>query len=430
MERVPRILLFGAGKSATVLIQYLAKITLEKQWHFTIADLNLSNILSKTATATHLTAVALEIGDDNARKTLIETADIVISLLPPSLHFLVAKDCVLLRKHLLTASYIDEPIQSLAKDIADAGLLFLGEMGLDPGIDHMSAMQLIDEIHAKGGSISSFKSYCGGLIAPEFNTNPWQYKITWNPKNIVTAGKAGAIYKEQNHVVEKNYASIFKDCPSLKLEGVGELAYYPNRDSLSYIPIYGLESAATFMRATFRYPDFCKGWQKVVEAGLTSDEDLIDTHKISYANMFERQLQKKEVLLESDLLKYQFDWLGLRDHRLINKGIQPISAVFQQLLENKWKLEPGDKDLIVMLHEVEFSIDGASQVAKASLIVNGDDEHHTAMAKTVGLPLGIAATLLLENKISLRGLHIPIVKEIYHPVLEILEQEGIKFRNF
>lgn len=430
MERVPRILLFGAGKSATVLIQYLAKITLEKQWHFTIADLNLSNILSKTATATHLTAVALEIGDDNARKTLIETADIVISLLPPSLHFLVAKDCVLLRKHLLTASYIDEPIQSLAKDIADAGLLFLGEMGLDPGIDHMSAMQLIDEIHAKGGSISSFKSYCGGLIAPEFNTNPWQYKITWNPKNIVTAGKAGAIYKEQNQVVQKNYTSIFKDCPSLQLEGVGELAYYPNRDSLSYIPIYGLESAATFMRATFRYPDFCKGWQKVVEAGLTSDEDLIDTHKISYANMFERQLQKKEVLLESDLLKYQFDWLGLRDHRLINKGIQPISAVFQQLLENKWKLEPGDKDLIVMLHEVEFSIDGASQVAKASLIVNGDDEHHTAMAKTVGLPLGIAATLLLENKISLRGLHIPIVKEIYHPVLEILEQEGIKFRNF
>ncbi|TAG11798.1 MAG: saccharopine dehydrogenase [Sphingobacteriia bacterium] len=336
----------------------------------------------------------------------------------------------MLRKHLLTASYLDEPIQSLAKEITDAGLLFLGEMGLDPGIDHMSAMQLIDEIHAKGGAISSFKSYCGGLIAPEFNTNPWQYKITWNPRNIVTAGKAGAIYKEQNQIVEKNYASIFKDCSSLQLDGVGELAYYPNRDSLSYIPIYGLESAATFIRATFRYPDFCKGWQKVVEAGFTSDEDLIDTHNTSYANMMERQLQQKEVLLQSNLLKYQFNWLGLRDHRLINKGIQPISAVFQQLLENKWKLEPGDKDLVVMLHEIEFKLDGESQVAKTSLIVKGDDERSTAMAKTVGLPLGIAAILLLENKITLRGLHIPIVKEIYHPVLEILKQEGIKFRNF
>jgi saccharopine dehydrogenase-like NADP-dependent oxidoreductase len=430
MEKVPCILLFGAGKSATVLIQYLAKITFEKQWNFTVADLNLSNILSKTTTTPYLTAVALEIEDENARRTLIQTADVVISLLPPTLHFLVAKDCLMLRKHLLTASYLDEPIQSLAKDITDAGLLFLGEMGLDPGIDHMSAMQLIDEIHAKGGAISSFKSYCGGLIAPEFNTNPWQYKITWNPRNIVTAGKAGAIYKEQNQVVEKNYASIFKDCSSLQLEGVGELAYYPNRDSLSYIPIYGLESAATFMRATFRYPDFCKGWQKVVEAGFTSDEDLIDTHNTSYANMMERQLQQKEVLLQSDLLKYQFNWLGLRDHRLINKGIQPISAVFQQLLENKWKLEPGDKDLVVMLHEIEFKLDGESQVAKTSLIVKGDDERNTAMAKTVGLPLGIAAILLLENKITLRGLHIPIVKEIYHPVLEILEQEGIKFRNF
>ncbi len=430
MEKVPRILLFGAGKSATVLIQYLAKTTLEKQWHFTIADLDLSNILSKTTTAPHLTAVALEIEDDNARSTLIQTADVVISLLPPALHFLVAKDCLMLRKHLLTASYLDQPIQSLAKDIADAGLLFLGEMGLDPGIDHMSAMQLIDEIHEKGGSIASFKSFCGGLIAPEFNTNPWQYKITWNPRNIVTAGKAGAIYKENYQVVEKDYNAIFKDCSSLEIEGVGELAYYPNRDSLSYIPIYGLESAATFMRATFRYPDFCKGWQKVVEAGLTNDDDLIDTNKTSYANMIERQLQQKEVLLQSDLLKYQFDWLGLSDHQLINKGIQPISAAFQQLLENKWKLEPGDKDLVVMLHEIKFKLDGASKIEKTSLIVKGDDERNTAMAKTVGLPLGIAATLLLENKITLRGLHIPIVKEIYHPVLEILEQEGIKFNNF
>lgn len=424
------ILLFGAGKSATVLIQFLTKITLEKQWNFTVADLDLAHILSKTNGASHINAVALKIEDDDARKSLIEAADLVLSLLPPSLHFLVAKDCLYLRKHLLTASYIDQALQSLSKEIADAGLLFLGEMGLDPGIDHMSAMQLIDEIHEKGGSISSFKSYCGGLIAPEFNTNPWQYKITWNPRNIVTAGKAGAIYKENNQVVEKDYSAIFKDCSSLEIEGVGELAYYPNRDSLSYIPIYGLESAATFMRATFRYPDFCKGWQKVVEAGLTNDDDLIDTHTTSYANMMERQLHDKKVLLESDLLKHQFNWLGLSNHQLINKGIQPISAVFQQLLEDKWRLEPGDKDLVVLLHEIEFSLNGVSEKANSCLIVKGDDDHQTAMAKTVGLPLGIAAMLLLENKITLRGLHMPILKEIYHPVLEILEQEGIKFSNF
>lgn len=429
MSNVKHILLFGAGKSATVLIEFLGKVTRKNQWICTVADMNQETIEAKTSGFETLRAKAVQLTDDEARKALIAEADVVISMMPPALHHLVAKDCLALKKHLLTASYIDPLIREMEKEIAAAGLLFLGEMGLDPGIDHMSAMKMIDHIHAQGGKINTFKSHCGGLVAPESDNNPWHYKISWNPRNVVTAGQAGAIYREQNSTQEKDYIDMFRNCGTVNIKELGALAFYPNRDSLSYIPVYGLNEAATFVRTTLRYPNYCTGWQKVVEAGLTSDETIINTNGLSYADFLKNQLTAKNITLDTDLLKQQFEFLGLNDSTLINKGEQPVSTVLQQLIEEKWKLEKGDKDMIVMLHEIDYTLNGKSHSVQSELIVKGDDELRTAMAKTVGLPLGIAATLLLENKITLRGLHIPILPAFYEPVLEALAEEGVRFEE-
>jgi saccharopine dehydrogenase (NADP+, L-glutamate forming) len=429
MSNSKHILLFGAGKSATVLIEFLGKVTRKKQWTCTVADMNQEAIEAKTSGFETQRAKAVQLTDDTARKALIAEADVVISMMPPTLHHLVAKDCLALKKHLLTASYIDPQIREMEKEIADAGLLFLGEMGLDPGIDHMSAMKMIDHIHAQGGKINTFKSHCGGLVAPESDNNPWHYKISWNPRNVVTAGMAGAIYKEQNNTQKKEYLDMFRNCGTVNITGLGPLAFYPNRDSLSYIPVYGLNESATFVRTTLRYPNYCTGWQKVVEAGLTSDETIINTNDLSYADFLKNQLAAKNITLDTDLLKQQFEFLGLNDSTLINKGEQPVSTVLQQLIEEKWKLEKGDKDMIVMLHEIEYRLNGKEHSVQSALIVKGDDELRTAMAKTVGLPLGIAATLLLENKIAMRGLHIPILPAFYEPVLEALAEEGVRFEE-
>lgn len=422
-----QILVFGAGKSATVLIKYLGSITAQKNWICTVADQDLNTLNNKIKGYPNLRATALSIEDEAARQGLIKAADIVISLLPPGLHFLVAKDCVLLKKNLLTASYLDSQIKSLEKDIEEAGLLFIGEMGLDPGIDHMSAMQIIHDIQSNGGQISSFKSHCGGLIAPKSDNNPWHYKISWNPRNIVTAGKAGAIYQENGEIITKPYEQIFEDSAQLNIPQVGSLAYYPNRDSLSYIPLYQLETAQTFIRTTLRYAEFCLGWNKIVQAQLTSDEEMVDTNGLSYAQFFQAHLNKNQVELNTPELIEQFNFLGLNDPSLINKGTLSTAQILQEVLEAKWKLQEGDKDLIVMLHELEYTMNNQQYALQSTLVVKGDDELHTAMAKTVGLPLGIAAVLILENKIAIKGLHIPIIKEIYEPVLVALMQEGIAF---
>ncbi len=276
------ILLFGAGKSATVLIDYLIAESAANKWKFIIADANKEQILAKTKHSNFAEAIDLDINDDEKRAALIEKAHVVISMMPPALHFMIAKDCVEYRKHLLTASYLDDKMKSLRDEINNRKLLFLCEMGLDPGIDHMSAMKLIDEIHADGHTITAFKSHCGGLIAPESDNNPWHYKISWNPRNVVLAGKAGAIYKQDGIEKNKNYNELFTNCDEVQIDELGTLAIYPNRDSLSYIPIYKLHHATTFIRTTLRYADFCKGWNAIVQANLCDETNILNTSAISF----------------------------------------------------------------------------------------------------------------------------------------------------
>jgi saccharopine dehydrogenase (NADP+, L-glutamate forming) len=438
------ILLFGAGRSATVLIDYLLKEAEDENWKIFIVDADLNLAKSKTNDSYYAEAVSFDINDEIKRKEFISKADIVISLLPPVLHTIVAITCVEENKNLLTASYIDETIKNLKSTIENKGLLFLCEMGLDPGIDHMSAMKMIDEIHERGGKINSFKSHCGGLVAPESDTNPWHYKISWNPRNIVMAGAAGAIYKMNNAVKKIPYNQLFADCNKITVPGLYDLAYYPNRDSLSYMPLYGLEETSTFIRTTLRNPDFCTAWNYIIKANLT-DEKTSDTYKlksISIKNWLDKSIATKfqaknfEEFLEQEvdkkdrrLVKNLFEYLDLFSDEKIPVFVRCSADVLQHLVERKLALKPDDKDMIVMVHEIQSAVGSQQSSVRSTLIVKGDDGLHTAMAKTVGLPLGIAAKLILHGKIKLKGLHIPTHKEIYLPVLEELESYGIIFHD-
>ncbi len=419
------ILLLGAGKSATVLIDYLIGTVKGNNWKFIVADADREQVLAKTNHSPFAEAVALDVTNDEQRSKLIQRAHVVISMMPPALHFLVAKDCVEYRKHLLTASYIDNKIRSLLDEIKQRKLLFLCEMGLDPGIDHMSAMKIIHEIKEAGGHITSFKSHCGGLVAPESDNNPWHYKISWNPRNVVLAGKAGAEYKSGNTIVHKDYTELFTDCSEVNVDGLSSLAIYPNRDSLSYMSPYKLEDATTFIRTTLRYPSYCKGWNAIVQSGLANEVDSIDINGLTFKKWSEPVLP-----FVNETNKSMLEFLGLFDEIIVPSMAKTSADVLQYLLETKLAMQPADKDMIVMMHEIEFeTADGQKKKIESSLVVKGEDSLRTAMAKTVGLPLGIAAKLILEDKIHLTGVHMPIHKEIYEPVLLELEKFGVIFKE-
>jgi saccharopine dehydrogenase-like NADP-dependent oxidoreductase len=428
-----KILVFGAGKSATCLIDYLCAACEENRWLLVVCDADLRLAQSKIHQCNSAQAVSIDVSDEEKRIDLIKAADIVISMLPPHLHFLVANDCLNFSRHLLTASYIDAEIKKLEKQIEKKGLLFLCEMGLDPGIDHMSAMKIFDHIKNMDGKIVSFKSHCGGLVSPESDDNPWHYKITWNPGNIVMAGSSGAVYKLDGAVVTKRYDKIFCDNEEVNVPGLFPLAWYPNRDSLTYIDTYGLHNVNTFIRTTLRHASFCRGWNIIVNDGLTDLNDYDEIKNVKTYNEWFLEKSGTRKILVDDKLKSEFDeqeaYIGLKSNDQIEVPIKNSALLLQNLLEKKLAMQPHDKDMIVMLHEIDFEIKGERKGIKSCLIVKGDDQQRTAMAKTVGLPLGIAAKLILLEKIKVRSLQIPVAKEIYEPVLAELELNQIKFNE-
>ncbi|MEP6583480.1 MAG: saccharopine dehydrogenase C-terminal domain-containing protein [Ginsengibacter sp.] len=435
------ILIFGAGKSATFLIEYVSRCCDEKNWKLLLCDTNLALAQSKIAGSKNAKAIAADVSDDSERAFLIQQAHVVISMLPPHLHFLVAKDCIQYSKHLLTASYIDDPIRSLKDEIEKKKLLFLCEMGLDPGIDHMSAMKIIDKIKKDGGEITSFKSHCGGLVAPENDDNPWHYKVTWNPGNIVMAGSSGAVYKINGETLELPYTEVFNNCNEVDVPGLFKLAWYANRDSLSYIDKYRLEGVDTFIRTTLRFSSFCRGWNKIVNIGLTSLDDFEEIKNCkTYLHWFDKKISSSAYSdvhsqpgIENKFFDVEFseqlDYFGIRHDTPIGFEFTCSAAIMQRILETKLVIHAHEKDMIVMLHEIGYKLDGAYKTIVSSLIVKGVDQVHTAMAKTVGLPLGIAAKLIMEGRINLTGLHIPVIPEIYEPVLAELEKNDIKFQE-
>lgn len=435
------ILLFGAGKSSTYLIDYLLENAVKNKWHLNVVDNDLMLIRSRIGKSYYATAAAFNVKDAEKRQLLVQEADLVISLLPPHLHILVARDCLQFKKNLLTASYLDPEIKKLQKEIEKNGLLFVCEMGLDPGIDHMSAMKLIHSINRKGGEIQAFKSFCGGLILPQHNNNPWHYKITWNPRNVVMAGMSGAVYKDKGEIREVGYEDLFGGARTVDIPGLGKLEYYPNRDSLAYMQLYRLENAATFMRATLRFPHFCEGWDALIRLGLTDDRSKINTMDLTYLQLTGRNLIPNKKRTPEELISRflkttersgvmrQLKYLGLLDQRAINQGEKTSAAVLQHLMESRLQMLPQDQDMVVMQHEIAFKRRNFSTKMISYMIVTGENNVHTAMAKTVGLPLGILSKLILTGKVDLTGLHIPVIPEIYNPVLKELEQYGIRFEE-
>jgi saccharopine dehydrogenase (NADP+, L-glutamate forming) len=427
MDAPQHIVLFGAGKSATGLIDFLCRQAATGRLRLTVVDAQASVALAKTKGSPGTTALGLNIlTEAEERLALVRSADVVISLMPPALHQLIASDCLSEGRHLLTASYVDDALRAMAPQVRERHLLFLCEMGLDPGIDHMSAMSLLDRIREQGGVIQAFRSHCGGLVAPASDDNPWHYKISWNPRNVVLAGKAGARFREDGVDRQVPYEELFDPQQQVSVPGLGALAWYPNRDSLGYAPLYGLERVPTFIRTTLRHPDFCAGWRRVVALHLTDETPAYDTGGMTLADFYRAHLSRYGLRQNPD---EQLRYLGWNAGNDINRGRCSAADVLQFALETRLALGTHDRDMVVMLHEIQYRQEGALRNATSTLIVEGEDSVHTAMARTVGLPLGIAAMLLLEGKLGLRGLHIPTLPEIYTPVLARLEAEGIAFKE-
>lgn len=437
------ILLLGAGRSSSSLISYLLERAAFDEYILRIADKSEKNALEKTAGHPYGKAVELDVENDSKRGKEIEKADLVISLLPAHLHILAARDCIEYGKDLVTASYISPEIRELESEAIQKGVLIMNECGLDPGIDHMSAMEILSRLKSKGAELHSFRSYTGGLTAPESNTNPWGYKFTWNPRNVILAGQGTAKYIRNGKYCYVPYNRLFKDLTEIYIDGYGKFEGYPNRDSLAYRKHYDIENIPTIIRGTLRQQHFCNGWQVFITLGLTEDFYRIENSSdMTYHDLVESLIPSyiKGNNLEdrvSALCGIEPDGIEINMIRSTgifeNKKIQCENAtpaeILQNLLEKKWKLEPGDKDMIVMQHQFGYSLNGAAGKIISSLVVKGDDEVCTGMAKTVGLPVGIVARMILHGKIKLTGVHLPVMEEVFVPVLDELKTLGIYFRE-
>lgn len=434
------ILVIGAGRSASSLIKYLLDNSSKEGWNVTVGDIFLDLIKQKTANHPNARPIVFDITNDMQREEEIKRADIVVSMLPASMHLSVAKDCVRFKKHLATASYVSKEMAELDSEAKAAGIILMNEIGLDPGIDHASAMKVIDQIHQQGGELTSFKSYCGGLVAPENNDNPWGYKFSWNPRNVVLAGQGTAQYIEKGEYKYIPYNRLFTQINTIDMDGYGSFEAYANRDSLSYRKFYGLASIPTMLRGTLRMPGYCKSWNVFVKLGLTDDTYKIEaSDKLTYRQLLEaflpagKQTTKEKLVsfmgaeMDAEIMS-KLEWLGIFEDKKIPLANASPAQILQDLLEEKWKLQEHDKDMIVMQHQFEIR-NSKSEIRNivSSLVVKGDDQIYTAMAKTVGLPLAIATKLILQGKINARGVLIPTTKDIYEPLLTELESFGVKF---
>jgi len=431
-----KIFIIGAGRSASSLIKYLINESIDNNFEIKVGDKDLSLVEDKIGTNERASAISFDVFNDVQRISEIQNADIVISMLPASLHFKVAQDCVKYKKNLVTASYVSDEIKSLDAEAKENGVLLLNEIGLDPGIDHMSAMKVIDEIKAKGGELKSFKSYCGGLVAPEFDTNPWKYKFTWNPRNVVLAGQGTAQYVEGGKYKYIPYGQLFKRTDVLNVLDYGEFEAYANRDSLSYREIYNLDNIPTLLRGTLRRPGYGEAWDLFVQMGMTDDSFEINVSGMTYNDFFhsfldDTKLSTKDYLKShfgvSDIVLFKVEWLGFFKETEIGLEMTTPAQVLQKILETKWLLEEEDKDMIVMQHQFVYDLEGSEHELHSSFVTLGEDQTYTGMAKTVGLPVGIATKLILNGVIKGSGVKVPVSKDVYKPVLAELEQFGIEF---
>jgi len=436
------VLVIGSGKSSSVLVDYLLEKATEHDWRVRVVDRDVDLAARRIAGHPRGEVASFDADDEARRHELVSAADVVVSMLPAALHPPVARACVHFRKHFVSASYVSPEIHAMQQDAERAGITLLSEMGVDPGIDHMSAMEQLDALRRSGARICAFETFTGGLVAPASDDNPWHYKFTWNPRNVVIAGQGGVKFQHHGRHKYIPYHNLFRRYEMLHIPEHGAFEGYPNRDSLKYRHHYDLYDVETIYRGTLRRPGFCDAWHCLVALGLTDDSfELEELEGMTYRDFvnaflwYDEQMSvelKVKAYLKLELNSPAFDrleWLGLFERKPINLKRGTPAQVLQQLLEEKWAFGPDDQDMIAMLHKVEYERDGERFRQQSSMVTIGDAGVRTAMAKTVGLAAGIGAKLVLEGAITRRGVVIPTVEDVYAPLLAELRERGIAFHH-
>lgn len=436
------ILVIGSGQSSSSLITYLLNKSFSENLHIIVADVSLELAKSKVKNHENGTARALDILNEAERKEAIKNANIVISMLPAHLHINVAKDCLEFGKSMVTASYISNEMKALHEEAVEKNLIYMNEIGLDPGVDHMSAMQVIDRIRGKGGKMLLFESFCGGLVAPESDDNLWNYKFTWNPRNVVLAGQGGAAkFLQEGTYKYIPYQKLFRRTEILNIDGYGKFEAYANRDSLKYKSVYGLDNILTLYRGTIRRVGFSRAWNVFIQLGMTDDSYTIEnSEQMSYRaftnsflayNPYDSVELKLRYYLKIDQDDIVWDKLTELDlfssTKMVGLKNATPAQILEKILRDSWTLKENDKDMIVMQHLFGYELNGKKHQTESSMVCIGDNQIYTAMAKTVGLPVAIATLKILNGEITTPGVQIPILKEVYEPILKELEENGIVF---
>lgn len=438
IQAMKNILILGAGRSSSALIRHLANQAASSGFQIRVGDAHLASAIERTAGFAHATAFEFHLNNEALLEHEVKQAELVISMLPAFMHPTVIQSCIRNRKNIITPSYITPEIQAMDAEAREAGIFILGEMGVDPGIDHMSAMAIVDDIRTQGGEITRFESFTGGLIAPESDNNPWNYKFTWNPRNVVLAGAGGAaMFLQEGQLKYIPYHKLFSRVRDIEIEGYGRFEGYANRDSLRYREVYGMQDIKTLYRGTLRKAGYCKAWDVFVQLGMTDDTYTMNSDGEmtcrDFVNAFLSFDPHKSI--EEKLIEYldldqptmnRLIWLGLFDKKPLGITNATPAQILQKILEEKWVLEPNDKDMIVMWHLIKYNLNGAQREVKASMVVKGEDNVYSAMANTVGLPIALAAELILNNQMQLTGVCMPIASEIYSPILAGLKRLGIE----
>ncbi|MCF7568405.1 saccharopine dehydrogenase NADP-binding domain-containing protein [Sabulilitoribacter arenilitoris] len=439
-----KILVIGSGKSSSYLIKYLLDKSSSESLHITIGDINIKNAKKLIDHHKNAKAITLDVFDETSRIEAIKNADIVVSMLPARFHIEVAKNCIAYKKHMVTASYISKEMQALDSNAKANGVVLMNEIGVDPGIDHMSAMQVLDNIRDKDGKIILFESFTGGLVAPESDNNLWNYKFTWNPRNVVIAGQGSAAkFLQEGTYKYIPYNRLFRRTEFLDIDGFGRFEVYANRDSLKYQSVYGLDNIKTLYRGTMRRVGFSRAWNIFVTLGMTDDSYTIDDSEnmsyrdfvnaflpYSHSDSVELKLRHALKIDQDDIV---WDKLVELDIFNANKNVELKKAtpaqILQKILMDSWTLQEDDKDMIVMYHKFGYELNGKKHQIDATMVVVGKDQTYTAMAKTVGLPVAIATLAILNGKITTPGVQLPITKEVYKPILNELKDFGIQFNE-
>jgi saccharopine dehydrogenase-like NADP-dependent oxidoreductase len=438
------ILVLGAGKSSPYLINYLLERAEKYDWFVTVGDLDIEMARKHVKGHARSNAIFFDVNDSELRSTQIEKSDVVINILAPRFQQIVALSCVRLGKHMISVSYQDRRILELEQDAHRRGVLLLTEIGLDPGIDHMSAAQLVHRLREKNGIIRTFQSYGGGLPAPDTIDNPMKYVISWNPRNVVMAGENGAQYLEDGKIKIIPYHNVFQHTWSVDVPGIGLMEAYPNRDSLYYQEQYGFSDAETVIRGTLRYPGWSETWFYIVRLGLPNE-------KLTIPNLAEKTYAElTEMFLPADTSSGDLEqrvanflnisptgqimgnmrWLGLFSDEKIGLNIETSAGVMTHLLSKKLQLNDDAHDMVILQHKIEVEYPNEKNRRErilSTMIHYGEKAGFSSMAKSVGLPAAIVAKLLLLGKLPLTGCHIPTNQEIYNPVLNELAEEGFKF---